>query len=200
MIGGKIGITGWNSKISMEFRHLYSDCEMCERIEWKNSNFDPQRYKRYLLCHGLLIPKNSGSMSRIEIEKIFESNFYSFTKICSRIFDNNAKARVCIITSESAYRGSYNEAYSGSKLLLTKYIQKMKLEFPEQSLFGISPGIIEDAGMTTRRTDHYNLQRKRLAHRQKRFVTSAEIARVVDACLNTTFVSGTIVRMHGEND
>ncbi len=176
-------ITGWRSKIAEEFRALLDGPAM-----WgKPCEDDFPAADRYLFCHGLLLG---------DPDESWLVNYISTATQCDWIFRTNPMAKVCIIGSESAYRGSFDKAYAEAKASLHRYIEGKKLNSWAQQLVGISPGIIEDCGMTTRRTD--NLSRRRDAHPMGRFVTAKEVASLAHHLLyHQPYISGTIIRMNG---
>ena len=115
----------------------------------------------------------------------------------NRILATNSAARICVIGSESGYRGSYDGTYAEAKAVLHHYIEATCLR-PGQQLVGISPGIIADAGMTTRRMDTENLARRLEEHPKRRFLVAREVARMAQTLLyDQPYISGTIIRMHG---
>jgi NAD(P)-dependent dehydrogenase (short-subunit alcohol dehydrogenase family) len=190
-----ICITGWRSKIAEEFRALIPGDE--EALWGKPLEPDFPRADRYLFCQGLLRPKRMEDQTQAERDESWLVNYISIATWCDWIFASNPRARVCVIGSESAYRGSFDEAYAVSKAALHRYVEGRKIG-PNQQLICISPGIIEDAGMTTRRKDTGNVIRRKALHPMKRFATSREVAELAYHLLyRQAYVSGTVVRMHG---
>ncbi|MHB1086135.1 MAG: SDR family oxidoreductase [Minisyncoccota bacterium] len=193
-----IVITGRRSQIAIQFISLLP-CEeavvpgsVVASVDGILPNAD-----RYLFCQGLLRPKRFHEQTPAEVEEGYRVNCSSITEACDHIFSVNARARICIIGSESGYRGSYDGTYAAAKADLHGYIESVSIG-PLQQIVGISPGIISDAGMTTRRTDTENLERRRTEHPKRRFLTSAEVAEMAFFLLyRSEYVSGTIVRMHG---
>lgn len=192
----KIAISGWRSEIAVAFRGLLPPGE--EPLWMKACEPDLPYADRYFFCHGLLRSKRIEDQTQAEREESWHVNCASVVSACEWIFAGNHKARVAIIGSESAYRGSYDESYSLSKERLHKYVQAKELPYPEQQLVCVSPGIIADAGMTLRRKDLKNLERRKAEHPMKRFVTSAEVAKLAHHLLyEQPYISGTVIRMHG---
>lgn len=192
-----IVITGWRSQIAVEFKALLPKGEVPVWGRVVGGPF-PLSADRYLFCQGLLYPKTSAEQTEDEIKASIKANYGSIAIECRRIFAVNDRARVCIIGSESAYHGSYDGTYAASKRKIHNFVENLHLESPHQQLVAISPGIIEDAGMTTRRTDVENLDRRRAEHPKRRFVTSIEVAKMAHFLLyGSDYVTGTVVRMHG---
>ena len=191
-----ICISGWRSKIAEEFRTFLPPSEQTIWGKPCEPNFPTA--ERYLFCNGLLRPKRAGDQTQAERDESWLVNYISIATQCDWIFAHNSAARVCIIGSESAYRGSFDEIYTTSKAALHNYVTGKRLRTWSQQLVCISPGIIEDAGMTTRRRDTGNLNRRRSEHPMGRFATAREVASLAHHLLyHQPYVSGTVVRMHG---
>lgn len=170
-----IVITGWRSAIAEAFRTLLRSAEVTVHGKPMEPNF-PIDAQRYLFCQGLLRPKKYDDQTEAEIKEGIEVNYTSIVRACDLIFAGNEFARVCIIGSESGYRGSFDENYASSKALIHSYIETKRLT-QHQQLVGISPGIIGDCRMTTSRTDVDNLIRRRDEHPKKRFLEEAKSPR-----------------------
>lgn len=193
-----IVITGWRSAIAVEFRRIIGVGEMPQRGDWLNDqNAFPLHAERYLFCQGLLRPKRFHEQTADEVREGYRVNCASVIGACEAIFACNDRARVCIIGSESGYRGSFDGTYAAAKGDLHGYVERKAIG-PHQQLVAISPDIIGDAGMTMRRSDADNLERRRLEHPKGRFLSSAEVAEMAKFLLfGSDYVTGTIVRMHG---
>ncbi|AZO29411.1 SDR family oxidoreductase [Mesorhizobium sp. M1B.F.Ca.ET.045.04.1.1] len=191
-----IVITGWRSAIAEEFRRLLRSNEEIVHGKPMEPNF-PLGAERYLFCQGLLRPKRIEDQTDAEIREGIEVNFASIVRACDLIFATNVLARVCVIGSESGYRGSFDENYASAKELLHAYVEKKRLSQLQQ-LVAISPGIIGDCRMTTSRTDVENLIRRREEHPKRRFLEASEVAAMARTLLYfQPYISGTIIRMHG---
>ncbi|TJW14444.1 MAG: SDR family oxidoreductase [Mesorhizobium sp.] len=191
-----IVITGWRSAIAEEFRRILRSAEVAVHGKPMAPNF-PTEAQRYLFCQGLLRPKKYEDQTEEEIKEGIEVNYGSIVRACDLIFATNEFARVCIIGSESGYRGSFDENYASSKALIHRYIEAKRLT-PHQQLVGISPGIIGDCRMTTSRADVENLIRRRDEHPKKRFLEASEVAAMARTLLYfQPYITGTIIRMHG---
>lgn len=191
-------ITGWRSKIAEEFRALLPTNEPAVWGKPLEENF-PVNVERYLFCQGLLRPKRTEDQTQDEIREGYEVNYASIVRRCNQIFAQVPHARVCIIGSESAYRGSFDGIYHQAKAMVHSYVEKKELS-QFQQLVAISPGIIADCTMTTSRKDIDNLQRRRDEHPKKRFLFAQEVAALAKTLLYmnfTTYISGTVIRVHG---
>lgn len=190
-------ITGWNSTIAEEYRAIAPEREFV-RADATGNDF-PLDADRYLFCQGVLYPKRREDQTEDEQSASWEVNYSSIVRQCDRILKVNRAARICIIGSESGYRGSFDESYAEAKDALHRFIESKVIQTRgDQQLIGISPWIIGDAGMTKRRTDAENLDNKRVNHPMGRFLTSREVAEMVRFLLyDAPYVSGTVIRMHG---
>lgn len=191
-------ITGWNSRIAEEFRACLPQHSAFEFTRRAPHDDVPTSSDRYLFCHGLLRSKRSWEQSLDEVAEGYRANCTSIIEACDRIIATRDDARICIIGSESAYRGSYDGVYAAAKADLHGYVETVRLRTPEQQIVAISPGIIADAGMTTRREDIDNLERRRAEHPKGRFLRSREVADMAAFLLfEAEYVSNFVVRMHG---
>jgi hypothetical protein len=145
---GEVVITGIKSTIAVEFIKLLND-ETVHGIRVEDMYKHTQADK-YLFCQGFLVPKTSDEQTKLEKEKSYYINYDSIALSIANIINCNPKARICVIGSESGYRGSYDDSYAKYKKWLHKYVEDKKLLTPYQQLVGISPTIIEDSKMTHR--------------------------------------------------
>lgn len=154
---------------------------------------------RYLFAAGFIAGKRCDDQSEEERQRAWRVNYTDVRDECDRLIDTNDRARICVIGSEAGFVGSYDETYAATKAKLHHYVRNKRLRTPEQQLVCIAPGIIEDTGMTLRRTDTDNLERKRLAHPKQRFLKAVEVARLIYHVLyvDEGYLSGVIIRMNG---
>lgn len=154
--------------------------------------------ERYLFTAGVLIGKPVADMTNEERTSDIDINFLSVLHACERILEANKKARICIVGSESGFVGSYDRVYAGAKAAVHQYVISRRVG-PDQQLVAIAPGIIEDAGMTLRRTDCANLEERRLAHPKGRFLTCKEVASIIIYLLyeDRGYLCNTVIRMNG---
>lgn len=154
---------------------------------------------RYFLCAGLLLPKKLRQQSDEEIMEQIGVNLIRPMILCDAILDMNPNARICVMGSDSGYAWSYNGVYAAAKCALHRYIETKELRSENQQLVGVAPSIIEDANMTTARTDTENLERRRINHSKGRFIKAAEVAKLVHFLLyeDAGYISNTVIRMNG---
>ena len=91
----------------------------------------------------------------------------------------------------------YDDVYAISKMLIHSYVENKELK-PMQQIVAISPGIIEDAGMTTRRKDLKTLAFRKAQHPMRRFLRAREVAELAHHLLyHQPYIRNTVIRMHG---
>lgn len=139
---------------------------------------------------------NQGLLTDVP-EDAIRVNFDEVYALCEHVLTRQPLARICVMGSESDYRGSYLQAYSSAKRMLHHYVETRRVG-PGQQLVAVSCGIIADAGMTTRREDQDRVAERAATHPRKRHVVSAEVAQLVHFLLTgPAYLSNTVVRMHG---
>lgn len=190
-----LAVTGYNSRIVQDLRPLLPEGEAVVRAGRGN---DFIWAERYLLCAGLLRPKAWDEQSSAEICESMKVNLTDAVGLCEFVLDCNPSARICVIGSESGFKGSYDTPYALAKAALHKYVETRKL-LPDQQLVCVAPSIIADAKMTLDRTDTENLERRRLANPKRRFLKAIEVARMVHYLLyvDEGYTTGTVIRMNG---
>ncbi len=191
-----LAITGFGSRIVQELLPLLPVSEgWCTY----DPGADPLGACRYLLCAGYLVGKPISKMTATEWDATLIANLQTPMEIAERILAENPRARIVIMGSESGISGSYDRAYAAAKAAIHNYVETKRLPSPLQQLVAIAPGIIGDAGMTTRRTDVANLEQRRLEHPKGRFCTALEVARLVHFLLyqDEGYISGCVIRMNG---
>lgn len=192
-----ICISGLRTTIAAEFLRLTPLYESIYSLS--RGTGVPNGYgNRYLIAQGVLHGKSAGEHTFDSSEETWAGNFMLIAALLDRVFAEDAAARVVVIGSESGFAGSHDMAYAGSKAALHLYVERKALK-PRQQLVAISPGIIGNSGMTTRRTDLVALERRRAAHPKKRFLTAEEVAQMAHFLLyvDQGYTSGTVIRMHG---
>jgi NAD(P)-dependent dehydrogenase (short-subunit alcohol dehydrogenase family) len=153
---------------------------------------------RYLFAQGHLEGRGLRQIDRTAEAKTWAVNFTDVAASIDEILDGDSSARICVIGSESGYKGSFDMSYAGAKAALHLYVET-KPTGPSQQLVAISPGVISDAGMTRRRPDKADLAKRAKAHPKGRFASAEEVARLVHFLLyeDQGYLTGTVIRMHG---
>ncbi len=190
-----IAIRGIGSSIAKEFSILYPNEKIFEIPRGQTPPFD---VRRYLICQGILYGKKRITMSCEEIFNTYQVNCHQMVDMCEKILENNDRARICVMGSESGFSGSYDECYADAKSILHHYVETRIIK-SEQQLVCVAPTIIEDSGMTIRRNDFANLNNKRNNHPKGRFLSSREVAKMIHFLLyeDEGYTTGTTIRMHG---
>jgi len=196
----KVVITGHKTTIAKNFKYIISPRgkDVAEiRTEEIDDHLDADRY---VFCHGVMYPKKSYELTKEEKEHSMYTNFTSVIEMCDKIIEYNDEVRICVISSYSGFAGSYDDTYALTKALVNQYIERKELRTPKQQLVGIAPSIIEDSGMTQRRTDIENLIRKRESHPMKRFIMANEVSKLIYTLLyEQPYINRTVIQMHGGN-
>lgn len=190
-----IAIRGYSSAIAQALVDILPMDEAVENVPRDGCNVTADRH---LFCQGVLYGKPSTEYLEYEIAECFRANYITVKRQCDLIFAANPTARVCVIGSESAFAGSYDDLYAGSKMLLHHYVTTKKLG-PEQQLICIAPSIVGDAGMTTRREDTDNLVSRETSHPKGRFLTCDEVAADIFHYLyvHAGYGTGVVIRLNG---
>ena len=130
----------------------------------------------YLLAAGLLYSLPVAQQSATETLSSFRINAVNPIRLCEAVLSTEEDARICLINSESAIKGSYDMAYATAKAAMHEYWRMKTVR--EAQYFGlISPPIISDAGMTLRRHDYPDVLHVR------RHVTSRAVAEEAERML-----------------
>ena len=172
-----IAVTGSRTTIVQEL----AKTERIERIDadlaWADCQFDIPEAERFVLAAGALVGKRIQEQGGSELLQAFSVNLINTVRLVETILDTNARARVVVIGSESAFLGSYDQAYAVAKGGLCAYASWRKVG-PEQTLAVLCPPIISDSGMTMRRADYPEILAKR------RTVTAAQVADAIKRLLD----------------
>lgn len=158
----------------------------------------PLSAERYLFCAGLLRGKSVAEQTPAEIEEGLNVNLWQITRDCELILSANDTARICVIGSESAYRGSYDGVYATAKKALHEYVEHRRIK-PTQQLVCVSPTVIADAGQNARREDEWRVTQRKERHPKKRFLSSSEVARLIHFILyqDDGYLTNVVIRLNG---
>ena len=153
----------------------FSQLDDCRRF----TSFVEQTTPDYLfLNHGLLIGDKLKDHNEKEISEALYVNLVSVAMVLERLVLIN-KMRTVVMSSISGKVGSYDTLYAATKAGVDLLIKSFAPQLPSGSrLNAISPGIIEDAGMTTVRTDLDVLAAKKKKTPTQVFCTSMEVAQL----------------------
>ena len=153
----------------------------------------------YIISVGVLYPKRILEQSEEEINLSINVNLLSIVKICDYLLENNDKAKIIIVGSESGKKGSYDTTYFLTKAALSAYVKERKITSENQQIVIVSPSVIQDAKMTTSREDHDNININRDAHPKKRLLNSVEVANVIFFLIESglDYITNTEIEVNG---
>lgn len=191
----RVGITGRRSTITQAFVAGLEDAD----IVYGTTKDLPHDLDEYFLCAGVLVGKNATDITEEEAWETLRVNYFDVVRFCDAVFAVNKNARICVMGSESGFKGSYDTIYGGSKAALHLYVESKKLEHPGQHLVCVAPTVIEDSGMTQRRSDLDKALERGRARRLGRWLTATEVARVARFALNEPATCNTVLRLTGGN-
>ncbi|MDQ5953195.1 MAG: family oxidoreductase [Patescibacteria group bacterium] len=191
-----IGITGRRSAIAQEFLKFLSPED---KVIYGTAQDLPLDLDQYFLCAGVIVGKNIVDIDESEACDMLRVNFVDVVKLCEKIFKVNPKARICIVGSESGFKGSFDIVYAASKAGVHLYVESKRLQHASQHLVCVAPTIIEDTGMTRRRGDVEETMRRGKERRLGRWLRAQEVARTCHFVLSEDALCNTVVRMTGGN-
>lgn len=135
------------------------------------------------LNHGILFGKRSCELNEKEVMNYMMVNCYSFLLLLEAISSRDGINTV-VMSSISAKEGSYDKIYAAMKAGVDSFrFQAGRVVPPNSRLNFVSPGIIEDAKMTTTRHDSDNVEHARLKTPTKALTNSAEVASLISFLL-----------------
>lgn len=190
-----IYVRGANTSIAQELD------AMCPVRAVERGQQMPDVGERYLFCTGLIRQKPISEQTGAEIAETIAVNAISVIKECDRLLAVNPKARICVIGSESGFKGSFDGAYASAKAALHRYVETKRLLFPDQQIVCIAPTHILNSGMCNRRNaDGVELmEKRRTAHQKQRWLQPIEVARLVHflLCQDQGYLTNIVIRMNG---
>ena len=161
----------------------------------------PVSARRYLFCVGKLEQKNIRFQTEEETQETFWVNFTQVVKECDWLIDNNPDARICVMGSDSGFKGSFDAAYAGAKAGLHNYVENKRLRHPHQQLVCVAPSMVAGTRMNRNRCEDgiKALQERLHSHPKGRMVTTLEVARLIHflLCVDEGFTTGVTIRING---
>jgi NAD(P)-dependent dehydrogenase (short-subunit alcohol dehydrogenase family) len=152
----------------------------------------------FLYTWGQLLPKRITDQTMDEAVEGFKRNFMVPATILESLNTDNREFLFIYLSSESATKGSYDLNYAAQKCAMNLIIKELQPANKNSNIIGIAPSMIEDAGMTLRRTDSNNVQRARSEHPKKRLAKTEEIVSLIDYLIDEgTYISNTIIEVNG---
>lgn len=190
-----IYVRGAKSAIAQELDTL------CHVVPVERGEQMPVSGDRYLFCAGLIRQKRITDQTEAEIAETFMVNAGSVIKECDRLLAVNPNARICIIGSESGFKGSFDASYAASKAAVHKYVETKRLPFPGQQIACIAPTHILNTGMCERRNADgvEAMEKRRLEHQKQRWLQPVEVARLAHylLCVDEGYLTNIVIRMNG---
>lgn len=163
---------GTSCDVQIDFNR-FSDCQKFSLL------LKSERPDYLFLNHGSLIGKNVMSYSESELNETFNCNLTSQLMALDALKEIEHLTTV-VTSSISGKLSSFDTVYASCKAAVDLSIKATSLKIPASSrLNGVSPGIIEDAKMTTMRTDKEILEAKKQLTPTKKFTTASEVAQMV---------------------
>lgn len=166
------------------------------RNEWM-----PEDGEAYLFCQGAIIQKTPEEQAPAEMCNTFWVNCARTVQECDHLIDTNPKARICVIGSESAFKGSFDNVYAAAKAGIHRYVETKRLKHPGQQLVCVAPTCITGTGMNKQRNKEGRaaLKLRLLEHPKKRWLEPEEVAQVVHflLCVDKGYITNTVIRMNG---
>ena len=157
--------------------------------------------EKYLFCAGLIHQKRVEQQTDAEIWDTWNVNCMSVIRACDRLIESNPKARICVVGSESAFKGSFDAAYAAAKSGLHRYVETKRLKHPGQQLVCVAPTCIIGTGMNRQRNADgiAALQARQRQHPKLRWLEPIEVARMIHflLCVDEGYTTGVVVRMSG---
>ena len=157
--------------------------------------------EKYLFCTGLIHQLRLCDQSDEMIAETFQVNAGSVIRECDRLIEVNPKARICVVGSESGFKGSFDGAYAASKAALHRYVETKRLKSPDQQLVCVAPSCVLNTNMNRQRNADgvASLERRRVVHPKQRWLQPIEVARVIHflLCIDEGYTTGVIIRMNG---
>ena len=202
----KLLISGYTSKISQELikiinskikakiflvgRHKSSDyyCNFAEFSSIRNfikNVIDKEQFDFIFLNHGILFGKKALDLNEIEINEYMMVNCFSKIAILEAL-SKHKNTNIVVTSSISSKEGSYDPIYAATKAGLDSYrIRSGKIFDSSIRLNFISPGVIKDALMTTKRKDQNNVDDISRSTPSQKLTNSYEVAKLVSYLLLT---------------
>lgn len=168
---------------------------------WAERFWPPLDATHYVFAAGVLVGKRMSEQTGGELMATFHANTFGPIQACELILARNPRARICVIGSESAERGSHDGAYGLSKAALHRYVEQRRIE-GRQQLVCLAPSVVWDSGMTQRRPPDDLRRVAELAATlpKGRHVEARDVARAVKFLLFDDpcgMISNCVIRLNG---
>lgn len=151
---------------------------------------------RILLAHGTVCQKPFLARSQSDLEAEFTVDCLSVVRLCEKALEVNPNARICVIGSSSATKGSWDIVYWLAKAALHSYVRERQVR-PGQQLVCVAPSGVE-CGMTLRRPED-EIKTLVQQHPKRRLATAMEVAALIHHLLfvDDGYITNTVVEING---
>lgn len=178
------GVTGLRSKIITELGDITG--EQMVRLEMDLADpaaplplwLPDTRY--FVLAAGVLHGKRILELTGPQIVECLAVNTVNVIRLCEHLLTTRDDAAICVVGSESGWKGSFDQLYAASKAAVHSYVKSRRVTGRYQQLVAVAPPIIVDAGMTLRRPDFEQI---RVSSRKT--VTALQVAERIQALLKS---------------
>jgi 3-oxoacyl-[acyl-carrier protein] reductase len=156
----------------------------------------------FINCAATTIGKAIFTTTLEEAQNLLNVNLVSPMMICAELKKNMKDGgAILLFSSQSAYRGGFDDVYNVSKGGINTFIKSMALKYaPAVRVFGIAPGITLDTRMTReRKADDLAPIKEQIP--LKRFGNINEMAELVDSLLGPagSYITGAVIDINGGN-
>ena len=161
----------------------------------------PEQAEKYLFCAGLIRQKRIEDQTATEIRETLEVNYINVKSECDRLIELNPNARICVVGSESSFKGSFDGAYAVAKSALHRYVETKRLKYPDQQLVCVAPTCVLNTNMNLQRNSdgQVALERRLKLHPKQRWLQPVEVARMIHflLCVDDGYTTNVVIRMNG---
>lgn len=174
-----LAVTGFRTSIVRELAKLIDGhvARISADLSKLDATFDiPPGADHFLLAAGVLWQRTTIEQTPGEIAYSLAVNLVNVVRLCDTILSSNPNARIVVIGSESATKGSFDHTYAVAKAGVHAYCRWREV-LPTQLLVCLAPPIISDSGMTKKRHDYPAVLF------QRKHVTAAQVAKSVRSLL-----------------
>lgn len=191
-------VTGGNSAIVREFMAIHTcpttfltreRCDMSDLQAVEACRDLIGRHDRFVFAHGVLHERDALASMQV--------NLLSTATLCEMALEN-PRARIVVIGSESATKGSHDHPYWFAKAALHSYVRERRLKYHMQQLVCIAPSAIANTGMS-RQKEPEELHAAAEANPNRRLLEPLEVARLIHYMLfvDRGYITNTVVEMNG---
>ncbi len=179
----------------------YVCCDLSEphRVQAALRGFNDPVYS-FIHCAATTLGRSLFDCRLEEVMALMNVNLLSPMVMCAELKKNiQPGGAIVLFTSQSAYRGGFDDAYNTSKGGINTLIKSMALKYaPLVRVFGIAPGITLDTRMTRERMAD-DLEPIRSQIPLKRFGEPGQIAELVECLIGTAgaYVTGAVFDVNG---